>query len=404
MNIFRNKSFTFMWIGNGMSELAGAFGTFCNSLLIYEITGSSWALGSMWLLYFIPSLILQLFIGPYIDRWSRKWMMIFALWSRGLVFLFPLISYITNSLVPWHIYIVQLIIGLITPIYSPANQAILPSLVSKQQLSTANAYVEGMARLMTFTAPVIAGIVIESIGIGSTLSLICTALIISGSLLLGINEEREDKAERKAWVTEFMEGISYFFQQRTIVWLGIFLAFVQFGVGVTMVINIPYIKTVLDGNNAMYGYFMAGFPLGYMLGTLFVGKIKFQSRRRLMLGALFIGGLTYINLGIISSIIIAIITEIIAGIGMAFFSIHNITICQQIVPNHLMGKIISVRSFIIRAMMPFGVLIGGALSELWGIRPLYVFIGAVIVTTSLLGITLPYFAFLDKEHKKKLTA
>ncbi|NRG26850.1 MFS transporter [Bacillus circulans] len=406
LNIFRNKSFTFMWIGNGISELAGAFGTFCNSLLIYEITGSSWALGSMWLLYFLPSLILQLFIGPYLDRWSRKWMMIYALWSRGMIFLFPLIGFVTDTLVPWHVYIVQVIIGLITPIYSPANQAILPNLVSKEQLSSANAYVEGMARLMTFTAPVVAGIVIEYIGIGSTLLFICTALMFSGCLLLGIMEVREEKVERKTWAVEFMEGVRYFFQQKTIVWLGIFLAFVQFGVGVTMVINIPYIKTVLNGNNAMYGYFMAGFPLGYMFGTLLVGKIKFQSRRRLMLGALLIGGVTYINLGITSSLISAIATEIVAGITMAFFSIHNITLCQQTVPNHLMGKIISVRSFIIRAMMPLGVLLGGALSELWGIRPLYILIGAIITIVSLVGLLSPYFAFLDKEsiNKNKLAA
>lgn len=395
-----------MWIGNGISELAGAFGTFCNSLLIYEMTDSSWALGSMWLLYFLPSLALQLFIGPYIDRWSRKWIMIFALWSRGLVFLIPLIGFIADTLVPWHIFIVQIIIGLLTPIYSPANQAILPSLVSKQQLPTANAYVEGMARLMTFTAPVMAGVVIEYIGIGSTLSFICISLIISGSLLLGISENREERPERKAWAAEFMEGISYFFQQKTIVWLGVFLAFVQFGVGVTMVINIPYIKSVLDGNNAMYGYFMAGFPLGYMLGALLVGKMKFPSRRRMMLGALLIGGLTYINLGMTNSIFLAITTEIIAGIAMAFFSIHNITICQQTVPNHLMGKIISVRSFIIRAMMPLGVLISGVLSEIWGIRPLYILIGTVIIIVSLLGMFLPYFVFMDKESidKKKQAA
>lgn len=203
-----------MWIGNGISELAGAFGTFCNSLLIYEITGSTWALGSMWLLYFLPSLILQLFIGPYLDRWSRKWMMIFALWSRGIIFLFPLIGFVSDTLVPWHVYIVQIIIGLITPIYSPANQAILPNLVSKEQLSSANAYVEGMARLMTFTAPVVAGIVIEYIGIGSTLLFICTALMLSGCLLLGIMEVREEKVERKTWAVEFMEGVRYFFQQK----------------------------------------------------------------------------------------------------------------------------------------------------------------------------------------------
>ncbi len=76
-NILKNRSFFFMWIGSAISELGGAFGTLCNSILVYELTGSEMALSSMWLLYFIPSLILQLISGPFIDKWSRKWIMIF---------------------------------------------------------------------------------------------------------------------------------------------------------------------------------------------------------------------------------------------------------------------------------------------------------------------------------------
>lgn len=85
-SILKNRALLFMWIGSAISELGGAFGTFCNSIIIYQLTGSKMALGSMWLLYFIPSLILQLVIGPFIDKWSRKWIMIVSQWTRGLAF------------------------------------------------------------------------------------------------------------------------------------------------------------------------------------------------------------------------------------------------------------------------------------------------------------------------------
>ncbi|RHW35297.1 MFS transporter [Oceanobacillus profundus] len=394
MNLYKNKSFTRIWAGNASSELGGAFGTFCNSLLVFELTGSPMALGSMWLLYFLPSLLLQLFIGPYIDRWSRKWIMIIALWSRAAIFLIPLIGYMTGTLAPWHIYAVQLAVGLITPLYVPANQAILPTLVAKEQLSTANAYVDGMVRLMMLLAPVLAGIVIEYIGIHITLLLVCLLLAASGSLLLGIREGNRPQTTRQTWLEQFTEGVGYFFRQKIIVWLGVFLAVVQFGVGVTLVIALPYITGELNESYAVYGYFMAGFPLGYVIGTLLVGKIKFRDRRFLMLGALVIGGMTYINLGITTSIYLAITTEIVAGIAMAIFNVHNLTICQQIIPNHLMGKVFSVRLLIIRGMMPIGVLIGGVFSEIWGIRSLYLGIGSLICAISLFGLLLPYFRFI----------
>ncbi|MET7017038.1 MFS transporter [Bacillus mycoides] len=400
-SVLKNRSFFFMWIGSAISELGGAFGTLCNSILVYELTGSKTALSSMWLLYFIPSLILQLISGPYIDKWSRKWIMIFSQWMRASVFLLPLAMLVTSSIEVWHIYVVQIIVGLITPLYTPASQAITPSIVSKEQLQDANAYIDGMTRLMMFLAPVIGGIVIKFIGIELTLSFVCMCLFISGGLLLFIKEKRVQQEIRKTWIEQFFHGFTYFFTKPVIVWLGIFLTFVQFGVGVTMVTNLPYIKDELSAGYAEYGYFMAGFPLGYVVGSILVGKVKYRSRRLLMLGGLFVGGLTYISLGLNNSIIIAIVIEVIAGICIAFFNVHNTTICQQTVPSNMIGKVFSVRLFFIRSAMPLGVLIGGILSEMWGVRVLYFIIGSIICVTSLIGILLPYFKFLDEAIEEK---
>ncbi|MGF9992415.1 MFS transporter [Bacillus mycoides] len=400
-SVLKNRSFFFMWIGSAISELGGAFGTLCNSILVYELTGSKTALSSMWLLYFIPSLILQLISGPYIDKWSRKWIMIFSQWMRASVFLLPLVMLVTNSVEVWHIYVVQIIVGLITPLYTPASQAITPSIVSKEQLQDANAYIDGMTRLMMFLAPVLGGIVIHFIGMKLTLFFVCVCLFISGGLLLFITEKRIKQELRKTWLEEFLHGFTYFFTKPVIVWLGIFLTFVQFGVGVTMVTNLPYIKDELSAGYAEYGYFMAGFPLGYVVGSILVGKVKYRSRRLLMLGGLFVGGLTYISLGLNNSIIIAIVIEVIAGICIAFFNVHNTTICQQTVPSNMIGKVFSVRLFFIRSAMPLGVLIGGILSEMWGVRVLYFIIGSIICATSLIGILLPYFKFLDEAIEEK---
>ncbi|QBP90974.1 MFS transporter [Bacillus mycoides] len=400
-SVLKNRSFFFMWIGSAISELGGAFGTLCNSILVYELTGSKTALSSMWLLYFIPSLILQLISGPYIDKWSRKWIMIFSQWMRASVFLLPLAMLVTSSIEVWHIYVVQIIVGLITPLYTPASQAITPTVVNKEQLQDATAYIDGMTRLMMFVAPVLGGIVIHFIGMKLTLFFVCVCLFIIGGLLLFITEKRIKQELRKTWLEEFLHGFTYFFTKPIIVWLGIFLTFVQFGVGVTMVTNLPYIKDELSAGYAEYGYFMAGFPLGYVVGSILVGKVTYKSRRILMLGGLFIGGLTYISLGFNHSIIIAVIIEVIAGICISFFNVHNTTICQQTVPSNMIGKVFSVRLFFIRSAMPLGVLLGGILSEMWGVRVPYFIIGSIICVTSLIGILLPYFKFLDEAIEEK---
>lgn len=396
-SLLKNRSFLAVWLGNGASELGGAFGTFCNSILVFHLTGSGLALGSMWVLYYVPSLLLQLVIGPFIDRWSRKHIMIYSQCVRGLVFLLPLILLFMNELDVWHIYAVQLVIGLVTPFYVPANQAITPTLVEERHLQQANAYLDGTARLMSFLAPVLAGLVIEWTSVDVTLAFVSGLLLLSGGSLLFISENRSSKRIRNSWLHEMKEGYGTFFRQSVLVWLGIFLGFVQFGVGVTLVTTLPYITTELGGSYAEYGYFMAGFPVGYILGAILVSKIYIVSQRFVMLGALWIGGLTFVALYFTTTIPLAIATEVIGGVMMAIFSIHNLTLFQKMVPNHMLGKVASVRLLLIRSFMLLGIIVGGLLSEVWGIRPLYLLIGSVICMTSTMGLLLPYFKLLNTQ-------
>lgn len=319
--------------------------------------------------------------------------MIFSQLVRGTVFIVPLSLLITNELVVWHIYAVQLVIGLITPLYVPANQAIMPTLVKEGELQQANAYMDGTARLMSFLAPVFAGLVIEFTSVQFTLYFVSGLLLFSGFLLILVEEGRQVETIRATWISELKVGYRTFFQNPVLLWLGIFLGFVQFGVGVTLITTLPYITTELNGSYADYGYFMAGFPVGYILGAMLLSNFKMKGLH-LMIGALFIGGLTFIALFFVTWLPIAIITEVIGGVAMAVFSIQNLTLFQKSISNSMLGKVTSVRLLLIRSFMLGGIIVGGVLSELWGIRPLYLMIGIVICVVSACGIWLPYFKFM----------
>jgi MFS family permease len=390
------KVFRYLWAGAAASEAGGALGTFCNSIMVYDLTGSKLALGSMWLLYYLPSLILQLISGPFIDKWSRKWIMIISQWTRGLFFLLPFIMFSAGQLEVWHLYAAQIAVGLVSPFYVPASQAILPSLISEDRLKSANAVLDGTVRLFSMIVPMMGGFVIERAGIGASLLLVTIFLLVSGSFLLFVVEPAEERAIRKTWVAEFKEGISYYISNPLLLWLGIFLAFVQFGVGAGMVLNLPYITDEISESYSSYGLFMAGFPIGYLAGTLLVGKVRFRNRRSIMMGSLMAGGSTYILLALNGSLAAAIALEAAAGIFMAFFNIHSTVIYQQTVPARLRGKVFSARLFIIRGAMPLGVLAGSTLGSIWGVRPMFLVMGTVICAATAAGLLHPYFAFLEE--------
>ncbi|WP_026907986.1 MFS transporter [Paucisalibacillus globulus] len=383
--MINNYGFRSIWISNATSELGGALFTACNSILIYQLTGSATALGSVWLIYYIPSFIMQLFIGPYIDRFSRKWIMISCQLVRMILALTLLLCLFLDAFTIAFLYIVQVIVGVIMPIFIPANQAILPTVIKKEYLTKANASIDSTRQVMVIMGPVISGFLFDYLAIEWVLIIIGVAFLLSSIMLLMVDEDYQKSDLRNPWIHEFQEGIHTYFKHRLIVWLGVFFGFVHFGVGVTIVTTLPFITTILDQSISAYGLFMAGFPIGYLIGAFIKQRLSNLEGLGILFTALFIGGCTYLSLGVTPWYLLAVVTEIVAGIVIAIFNIYNITLIQRVIPNHLMGKVTSVRLLIMRTMLPLGILFATVTVPFVSIRILYLVIGSVICFTATYG-------------------
>ncbi|MEC2128874.1 MFS transporter [Brevibacillus centrosporus] len=398
-HLFQNVTFLVVWMGETISTLGGSFSTLASSWLAYQITGSVATMGNMLLIYFLPSLFMQLVIGPYIDRWNRRKVMVYSQWARGLVSLAPLLLLLNEQQVIWPLYLVSLVNGLIQPLYVPSSMAFLPTLVSKEQITSANACLDGTSRLMMVIGPPVGGFVVSAIGGEFTLVLVSIAYGFSGMLLFTCKTEHDVaiiSTKKDSWSAQFIEGFDFFRQRPTLLWLGIFLSFVQFALGVTSVLNLPFVVNELHGKSFQYGLFIAGYPLGYFFGSLIAGRQKELKKRRLvMIGSLLFGGSTFVALAFTHNIWIAVTIELLAGVAGPFFHVHSNSFFQKIVPNNLLGRVLSVRLLIIRTAMPLGILLGSRFSEIWGVRPLFALIGVIVCFVSFLGLMLPYFRFLD---------
>ena len=134
VSVWRLRSYRLILFGQLISELGASLGTLASSWLIYQATGSEAAVGGMWLLYFLPSLALQLIIGPYLDRFDKKRVMVFSQWVRSGAFGLAVGAILIQPDALWPLYLISLINGLIQPLYVPASQSLLPSLVHSDSL------------------------------------------------------------------------------------------------------------------------------------------------------------------------------------------------------------------------------------------------------------------------------
>lgn len=391
-----NKNYQAIWFSNLTSELGGIFFTVCISIIIFDMTNSVTSLGSVWLIYYIPSFFMQLFIGPYIDRWSRKYTMIVCQVIRGLLALLLCTLIITDSFTIILLYVIQICIGLIMPVFSPASQAILPTVVHRDLLQKANASLDSVRQLAAILGPIFAGLLLDFINVQWILIGIACAFCMSVLALFFIEEPIAERTARQPWIKEFKDGFHQYLSNPLIVVLGIFFGFVQFGVGVTIVTTLPFITSILDQPYVSYGIFMAGFPIGYIIGAMITAKIPFKKSIFILFLSLFIGGLTYLSLAFTPWFVVAIITECIAGIVIAIFNIFNITLIQKTTPESSMGKVTSIRLLIMRTMLPLGILIATVSAEWLTIRQMYFGIGSIICISSILG----YF-YVQQQEKIK---
>ncbi|MGG4493427.1 MFS transporter [Brevibacillus reuszeri] len=393
VSVWRLRSYRLILFGQLISELGASLGTLASSWLIYQATGSEAAVGGMWLLYFLPSLALQLIIGPYLDRFDKKRVMVFSQWMRSGAFGIAVGAILIQPDALWPLYLISLINGLIQPLYVPASQSMLPSLVHSDSLVKANAYLDSALRIAMITGPPLGGLLVAWIGGTAVIALVAFSYALSGGLLLMCQSNPVAARPTQPWLAMFREGLAVFSEKPLLLWLSIYAALVQFAVGITLVLNLPYITAELHGSSFHVGLFLAGYPFGYLFGSLVVPRMSGRFEQHIiMLGSLAIGGATFIALGFTHNLWLAIGIEILSGLFAPFFHVHSTSLYQRFVPAHLMGRVFSVRLLILRATMPLGIWTGGQLGDSLGPRPLFMGMGALIVGASLFGLLFQKFA------------
>lgn len=405
VSLVRNRGFRNLWMGEAVSTLGSSFGTLAMTWLIYDATHSKTAMGGIWLSYLLPSLLVQMLAGPYLDRWNRLQVLINAQLARAILFGLLAILAVTSHVDAWQLYLAACLNGAIQALYIPSSMASLPMLVPPHQFMIGNSYLDGTSRLMMFLGPLLGGLLIAEAGVNQTLFLVVVAYGIGGYCLSQLlrsftavdqtgapdqTQAADHVQAQETWWQQLQQGYRYFFQQSVLVWLGTLIAAIQFAVGVTMVINLPYVTDELGGDSFAYGLFIGGYPFGYFLGSLLLARLNLGLKRKIiMFGAYALGGMSFIALAVVHHLLLAVTIEVLSGLAAPFFHAYNTGLFQLIVPKALLGRIFSVRSFIIRCTMPLGVLAGGWLSEIWGTRPLFVMIGGFLFLLGLLGFALP---------------
>src|SRR5579872_2894603 len=159
----RQRNFALLWSG-GLISLAGDW-VLMIGLPIYVLilTHSVLATSLMMIAARLPNLLFGVVAGVFVDRWNRQRIMVVgdvlsALWLLPLLF-------VTSADRVWLVYIVAFVESSIEQFFVPAENAMVPNLVSKEQLVAANSLSALSSNLARLIGPALGGVVAGFFGL-----------------------------------------------------------------------------------------------------------------------------------------------------------------------------------------------------------------------------------------------
>jgi MFS family permease len=248
------------------------------TFLVYQITGSTLASGGMLLAAFLPSILLGSLAGVMVDRWNRRTTMIIAnlLQVLGLV---PLLA-VHDSRTIWVVYLVAAYQGCVEQFFLPAEQALVPSLVPKEDLVGANGVNAQMRNLARLVGSAVGGIVATVAGITGLAVFDAASFLIAAGLLARIGfrpgavtlvtESSASLGSLARLTAEWRAGLRTCLSSRPLFVILAFMSITQLGEGIMGTLFAPFVKDVLHGTGSQYGLIVGIQGVGGIVGGVVV--------------------------------------------------------------------------------------------------------------------------------------
>jgi len=383
-----NRNFTLLLGGRSFSEFGDYFGELAISWLVYTGSGSVLSLGATWLFFLIPRSAVRIWGGVYVDRFDKQKLMILTETSRGLIFgLLAVSVFLKVSSVPL-VYAVSLSVGLLGALFDIASQAVVPEMVEPSGLLAANSYLTAAFQVDSILGPALAGIAIYLVGVGASLSIdsISFFVLVSALVMIRLPAMSGVPDQARSWMSEFRQGWAYFKSKRELVWLGILVGGINFGLGgFWYVYALVLAKDVLNSGSAGFGALNSFAALGVFVTSLYLGRAGLRRRRLSVVASMFVLGFFVALTSFARALPEALLTTAAFGATIPLIGVVQNTHYQRVVPKHLTGRVFGFQQFFDYVSIPAGILFAIYADSLLGVSTGILISGLVIMAFGVAG-------------------
>lgn len=387
--IFRRRSFAMMWTADFISTAGNALTMLASSILIFRLTGSALSVGLIMIATAVPSLVVGLVAGVFVDRYDRKKIMVASdLIRAGLVVLIPI-------LVPYHIawlYVLVMLTAAVGTFFDPAHESVLPEIASDEELAAANSFIAISSFGSTAVGFAASGLIasLASVDLAFYLDGVTFALSAVCIMAIRVNKlEVEGETTVKMVVKNLGEGFGYLWEITILRSLLIVSFLLSLGIGLWNALLLPFAVRALQASEFVFGVQEALTSVGFVLGSLLMAKIadRLRDGQWVSLGILGIGtlGAVYSQ---IASIPLAIGLVAAAGFLNAFLRIGQRLMIQRNTTREKRGRVVSVFLVVANLLFTLGMA-GAGLADVFDVRLMMLVAGLVMIAGALVSFIIP---------------
>ncbi len=362
---FTYRDFSLLWAGAFTSSCGTWMQTVAQAWLLLTISGKPQYLAWADALQQAPFLAFSLVGGVLADRMDRRRILLLSqVVQLSSAFLLAGLAY-TNRVEVWIILALSLVVGLAQSFGGPAYQALVPTLVDREDVPNAVALNSIQFNLARVIGPVLAGASFATLGAAACFGLNGLSFFAVIVALLFLRRGAPTGIASGSVLENLKAGLKAAHGDRALRGL-IGLSFVGSLCAFPLLTFLPvFAKNVFKGDVKVLATFLAVFGLGAVVGALGAAGFGHVKRRgalavamQMTFGALMIG----FALSRVKWVSFALL--FIAGAALMIVFAMFMTLVQTNVDDAMRGRVVSVYSLAFRGAMPLGSVVAGLLVAL----------------------------------------
>jgi len=393
LSALRHANFRYFWFGQLISLMGTWMQNTAQSWLVYQLAladygeaNASFYMGLIGALGSAPMFVFILYAGVIADRYNRRHILILTQTMLGLLAAGLAVLVGTGHIRLWHVAVFATLSGLTMSFDMPTRQSFVKDMASPRDLLNAIALNSSIFNLARIIGPAIAGVLMEikHIGVPGVLYInsVSYLAVIAGLILIRYRPEKLLETTGSVW-GHMLEGFRYVRHHRVIRLILIIMAIYSvFGFSYAVLMPI-FADQILRRAVTGYGWLIGATGLGAFVGAVFLASTAHRARKgRVLLAGSLICCIALILFAESRYFYLSLALVPFIGGGLVVSSASINSMVQEIAPDALRGRVVSIWAFIFAGFTPIGALYAGSVARALT-APYAVLIGALVCLLTL---------------------